>query len=148
MFAARRTKKPHTRPAYANAVGGKVLYFPFLCVYNGYIRTSSGSVYNRVEAYIPFLSTVHPPHISTRETGIYLHRRITSSGLKVSIASPYTFPAHSGRLSFVKKHSRKRLDSVYRNNDITTTGKNKKQASTARHSGKQPPHSGSEPVSP
>ena len=60
MSAARRMKKSYIRPAYANAVDGKVLYFPFVCIYNGHIRTNSGSAYNQVEAYIPFPSTAHP----------------------------------------------------------------------------------------
>lgn len=109
MSAARRMKKSYIRPAYANAVDGKVLYLPFVCIYNGRIQTNSGSAYNQVEAYIPFPSTAHPLHISARETGIHPHTRTTSSGQKASIASLYTFPVHSGQPSFVKKHSRKSL---------------------------------------
>ena len=145
MSAARRMKKSYIRPAYANAVDGKVLYFPFVCIYNGHIRTNSGSAYNQVEAYIPFPSTAHPLHISARETGIHPHTRTTSSGQKASIASLYTFPVNSGQPSFVKKHSRKKPGNVYHNNDTITARKNKKQVSTARHSGKQPPHSGLKP---
>jgi hypothetical protein len=100
-------KKSYIRPAYANAVDGKVLYFPFVCIYNGRIRTNSGSAYNQVEAYIPFPSTAHPLHISARETGIHPHTRTTSSGQKASIASLYTFPVHSGQPSFVKKKRKK-----------------------------------------
>ena len=127
MSAARRMKKSYIRPAYANAVDGKVLYFPFVCIYNGRIRTNSGSAYNQVEAYIPFPSTAHPLHISARETGIHPHTRTTSSGQKASIASLYTFPVHSGQPSFVKKHSRKKPGNVYHNKDTITARKNKKR---------------------
>lgn len=146
MSAARRMKKSYIRPAYANAVDGKVLYLPFVCIYNGRIQTNSGSTYNQVEAYIPFPvdGAIHSIFQPGKPEYIRIRGQLPAG--KRRPLHPYI---HSlfipDQPSFVKKHSRKKPGNVYHNNDTITARKNKKQVSTARHSGKQPPHSGLKP---
>lgn len=138
MSAARRMKKSYIRPAYANAVDGKVLYFPFVCIYNGHIRTNSGSAYNQVEAYIPFPSTAHPLHISARNrnTSAYADNFQRAKGVH---CIPIYIPCSFRTAEFCEKAFPKKPGNVYHNNDTITARKNKKQVSTARHSGSNCP---------